>query len=152
MATVLRTMVLLVAALAASPAIAQRVGAGSGKSSAAPPPTKSRGIAPERAGMPGTDPLIEPRHGLPGAPGAALDSAGSSRLGAPSDRIAGATEMPSSWNSGDRIRSWTSDDVRAARQQEAPDLEWAASRSAPSPPAAEQRRSGPEKRGAGRKR
>jgi hypothetical protein len=147
--TKLRTIVSLAAALAAAGAAAdQRVGAGSGRSSVTPPVTKDSGVARERAERPDVDPLIEPRHGLLGAPGAALDSAGPSRLGAPRDRTGSAFEMPGAWRSGDLVRSRSSADVRAARQQQAPDLEWASARDATAPPAQPQRRSGQEKQGA----
>lgn len=131
----LRMAVALAVALAAAAAGAQRVGEGSGKSAVTPPPTKSYGVAAERPEMPTSDPLLLPRHGLLGAPGAALDAAGPSRLGAPSDRVATVGEMPDAWRSGDRVRSASSADVRAARQQQAPDLEWAAPPRAPAAPA-----------------
>ncbi len=123
----------LAASLGADAPDAQRIGTGSGKSSVTAPATKSAGAAAERAEMPASDPLILPRHGLLGAPGAALDASGPSRLGAPSDRIAIVGEMPHSWRSGDRVRSTSSADVRAARQQQAPDLEWASRQGAPAP-------------------
>lgn len=116
---------LLASLLAATAAAAQQVGEGSGKSSVTPPPTKDSGSRGEGAEMPISTPAIEPRHGLLGAPGAALDSAGPSRLGPPPDRISIVAEMPDSWRSGDRVRSLSSSDVRAARRQQAPDLEWA---------------------------
>lgn len=125
----------LAASLGADAPDAQRIGTGSGRSSVTAPATKSAGVAAERAEMPATDPLILPRHGLLGAPGAALDAAGPSRLGAPSDRIAIVGEMPDSWRSGDRVRSASSADVRAARQQQAPDLEWASRHGTPTPAA-----------------
>ena len=126
--------------LAASQADAQHLGSGSGKSSVTPPVTKSRGTASERAELPSGDLPIEPRHGMLGAPGAAQDPAGPSRLGGHAERAArpfygesaeaGASggETHEAWKSGDLVRSWTSADVRASRQQQAPDLEWASAR------------------------
>ncbi len=146
----LRAIVILAAGLAAAPALAQRVGSGSGKSSVTAPPTKSSGVARERAEMPGDDPLVEPRHGLLGAPGAALDGSGPSRLGAPSDRLSMEADLPSTWRSGDIVRSRNSADVRAARQQQAPDLEWAASTSAGS--GGQRQRTGPANGRAGKTR
>ncbi len=77
---------------------------------------------------------ILPQHGLFGAPGAAQDALGPSRLGPRAEspvrgsygEAARSTgETYSAWKSGDRVRSASSADVRAARQQQAPDLEWA---------------------------
>ena len=130
----LRRAIALVAALAAAGAGAQQ-GMGSGKSSVTPPPTKDDGRTAERSEAPISDPLMEPRHGLLGAPGAALDWAGPSRLGAPADRVRAQADVPDSWRAGDRVRSATSADVRAARQQQAPDLEWAAPGGATAPEA-----------------
>ncbi len=134
--------------LAAGRADAQHMGSGSGKSSVTPPPARSSGTAAERAELPAGDLPIEPRHGLLGAPGAALDSGGPSRLGAHAERAArpsygesagtgaGSYEAHEAWRSGDRVRSWSSADVRAARQQQAPDLEWATAQGvAPGPQA-----------------
>ncbi len=133
----------LTLALAATKAGAQERGRGSGESADTAPTTKDSRDT-ERAERPASDPLVAPRHGLLGAPGAALDSAGASRLGPPSDRIAMAAEIPDSWRSGDLVRSHSSADVRAARQQQAPDLEWAAQRRAsPSPTSTPPSRSRP---------
>ncbi len=132
---------LLAGALAASRADAQHMGAGSGKSAVTAPATKDSG-ADERPELPADRPPIEPRHGILGVPGAAQDSAGPSRLGAPADRSArpsygesaeagaGSDEAHETWRSGDLVRSWTSADVRASRQQQAPDLEWTTARGA----------------------
>jgi hypothetical protein len=126
----LRTAVLLTAALAAAPAGAQRVGTGSGSSSRHVERSLwllSQGGAPTA---------------LPAGRGGA----------SPGYSVAPA---PEAWRSGDRVRSWTSADVRAARQQQAPDLEWAAPRSEPAAPTALPRRSAqanPENPGTGRKR
>lgn len=122
-------------AVAAEPAGAQTRGAGSGWSAATPPVTKSDETPTEASRLPTRDLPIEPRHGVLGAPGAAFDSAGPSRLGRHGTRSvrpyygeeaqASGGEPYQAWVSGDRVRSWSSADVRAARQQQAPDLEWA---------------------------
>jgi hypothetical protein len=109
----------------------------SGKASAAPP-TKSAGPRSERAALPPRDLPIEPRHGLLAAPGAAPDALGPSRLGPSAPRTVAPSygesapreprggTISSTWHSGDRVRSPSSADVRLARQQEAPDLEFVA--------------------------
>jgi hypothetical protein len=109
----------------------ESTGSGSGKPAETPPVTKSDGPGLERAALPARDLPLEPRHGMLGAPGAAVDEAGPSRLGSHGDRStapnygeAGA-RGPAEWQSGDRPRSLTSADVRAARREQAPDLEWA---------------------------
>jgi hypothetical protein len=114
----------------AAPTIAWSRGA-EGRATA-PPPTKSAGD--ERAVRPARDAPIDPRHGLLGAPGAAPDPDPASRLGAaapPSGSYGeaaragrGSGAISSTWHSGDRVRSADSADVRLARQQEAPDLEF----------------------------
>ncbi len=127
----------LVLLLVAPPALAQRRGTGSGRAPGTAPPTKSAGPPEEAAHRPSPDPVLLPPHGMMGAPGAALDSLGPSRLGphgetsvAPSygeaaQRGSGGGESYQAWKSGDRVRSTSSADVRSARQQQAPDLEWA---------------------------
>ncbi|HEX9290850.1 MAG TPA: hypothetical protein VF904_15125 [Anaeromyxobacteraceae bacterium] len=133
-----RIAVALALALVAAPARAQHKGSGSGQAPATTAPvTKTVGPSVERAELPARDLPIEPRHGLLGAPGAARDAAGPSRLGPHADRAtlpsygeaaqqgSGGGTTHETWKSGDRIRSWTSADVRAARGQQAPDLEWA---------------------------
>lgn len=145
----LLALLALVLFAAAPPALAQRRGEGSGRAPGTAPPTKSAGPPEEAAYRPSPDPVLLPPHGMMGAPGAALDSLGPSRLGprgetsvAPSygeaaQRGAGA-EPYEAWQSGDRVRSTSSADVRAARQQQAPDLEWATA-SGPAAPQLEPR-------------
>ncbi len=138
----------VVLALAAAPARAQRRGEGShGGWPDTEPSTRSAGPAEESAYAPTGDLPLSPRHGMMGAPGAAPDAYGPSRLGAhgeglvaPSPGVArspsGPEEVTGGWRAGDRVRSASSADVRAARQQQAPDLEWASSR-APAQPGVE---------------
>jgi hypothetical protein len=133
--------------LTSGTAAAQGRGAGSGRASSTPPTTKDLGPASESATRPSRDLPLEPRHGFFGAPGAAGDQEGPSRLGrhgaspvAPSygeaARQGAGAEPQEAWRAGDRVRSPSSADVRAARQQQAPDLEWAsaAGGSAPQQP------------------
>jgi hypothetical protein len=122
---------LFAAALAmalAQTALAQGRGSGSGAPSDTPPPTKGSGEPPERAQLPMRESALSPPHGLLGAPGAAPDANGGSRLGRRDLELPG--EAPQ-WTSGDRARSASSADVRAARVQAAPDLEWGAAGPAP---------------------
>jgi hypothetical protein len=119
-------------------------GRGTGRDSTTSPPTRSAGTAAESAGLAAHDLPFSPRRGLMGAPGAAPDEAGPARLGGHGERSwrpsfgesaqpgPGGGEAYEPWKSGDRIRSWTSADVRAARVQQAPDLEWAPSGGKPS--------------------
>ena len=113
-------------------------GRGSGADSTTPPVTKSSGGAQESATLGGArDQPFSPRLGLLGAPGAAQDSGGPERLGGHGERSyrpsfgeaaapgGSGGESYEPWKSGDRVRSASSADVRAARQQQAPDLEWA---------------------------
>jgi len=93
------------------------------------PATKSAGTAAEQAHLPGHDAPAEPRHGMLGAPGSAPDAYGPTRLGYDARGTMSATggaagSASSTWQSGDRVRSRTSADVRQARQQQAPDLEF----------------------------
>ena len=123
--------------LTANLAAAQARGSGSGGNASTPPATKDAGPAAESATLPARDLPIEPRHGFFGAPGAASDALGPSRLGSHGDRavtpsygeaapqVSGGGEPYQTWRSGDLVRSRSSADVRAARQQQAPDLEWA---------------------------
>ncbi len=122
--------------LAATPALAQRRGEGSGRSPDTAPATKSAGPPEEQALRTPTDLPVLPPHGMLGAPGAAQDALGPSRLGAHADsptapsygesaRLGATGEVYQGWKSGDRVRSLNSGDVRAARQEQAPDLEWA---------------------------
>ncbi|HUK65562.1 MAG TPA: hypothetical protein VLV17_01955 [Anaeromyxobacteraceae bacterium] len=110
---------------------AESTGAGSGRNAATPPVTKSAGPPREEAHLPARDLPLEPRHGMLGAPGSAVDGEGPSRLGSHSDRSTapsygeGGPAGPGWWRSGDRARSASSADVRAARREQAPDLEWA---------------------------
>ena len=114
-------------------------GAGTGRSASTAPVTRSDETTSDAARLPARDLPIDPRHGLLGAPGAALDSDGPSRLGGHAERAqrssygeaAQGADIPDSWRSGDLARSKSSADVRAARQQQAPDLEWAGQGSGP---------------------
>lgn len=120
--------------LAASPAAAQRLGTGTAHASPVTAPPTRNGASLEAGARPAPDLPLAPRHGMLGAPGAAQDALGPSRLGGHGERSArssygesapGTGEAYSSWHSGDRVRSSSSTDVRGARQQQAPDLEWA---------------------------
>jgi hypothetical protein len=109
----------------------EATGSGSSGRATAAPPTKSAGPAREEALLPGHDAPAEPPHGILGAPGSAPDAYGPTRLGydargTPSSMGASAVTgaASSTWQSGDRVRSQTSADVRQARQQQAPDLEF----------------------------
>jgi hypothetical protein len=132
----LRHSIFIAAALAvAAPCLAQS--RGSAGTSDAAPRTKDAGPRQESAQEPGGTLPIEPRHGLLGAPGAAPDADGPSRLGreAPTTAAPSYGEAPApiggalgrtmsrTWQSGDRVRSPSSADVRLARLQEAPDIE-----------------------------
>jgi hypothetical protein len=137
----------LACALAAGGAAADTRGSGSRWPSTTTLPTKNAGTGEERAELPARDLPIEPSHGLLGAPGAAPDQAGPSRLGPRSPEVARGAEAPEvyqpatdqpaqaygTWKSGDRVRSASSADVRSARGQQAPDLEWASTRGAAAP-------------------
>ena len=105
--------------LTATVARARGVG-GTGESSVTPPRTSDSAVL-ERAVRPAHDLPLATAHGMMGAPGAGQDSLGPSRLGQHGERPAPGHP----WHSGDRVRSPTSSDVRATRQQQAPDLEWA---------------------------
>jgi hypothetical protein len=98
---------------------------GSNGRATAAPATKSAGTAAERPDLPGHDGPIEPKHGLLGAPGSAPDARRetftSAGEGSPGE--SGVTAS-SKWQSGDRVRSQSSSDVRQARQQQTPDLEF----------------------------
>jgi hypothetical protein len=130
--------------LVAVPAAAQRRGTGSAHVSSSKPPVTKGGGSTVPSELGGVDQgQILPRHGMFGAPGAAPDALGPSRLGPPAvspgrgsyGELATSSEEPSSsWRSGDRVRSLSSADVRAARQQQAPDLEWASGASGPARP------------------
>jgi hypothetical protein len=124
-----RALAVLLTVVAVTRVEAQSRGSGGNSATAATAPaTKSAGPAEERAQLPGRDGPAEPRHGILGAPGAAPDANGPTRLGASAltapisagERSGGA----STWQSGDGVRSATSADVRQARQQQAPDLEY----------------------------
>ncbi len=115
-------------------ALAQVRGSGSGALSDTPPVTRGSGTAPERAQLPIRDSQIVPRHGVLGAPGGAPDAYGGSGPGRAALR-AGAEPGPE-WTAGDRVRSNSSAEVRAARVQQAPDLEWGESAAASAGPAA----------------
>ncbi len=122
-----RALAIPVTLLLAVSAHAQERGGGSGRSSATPPVTKSEGPAEERALQPARQLPIAPRHGLLGAPGAAPDASGSSRLGPGAIDLTIGEYRPAgpliTRPSGDRIRSWSSADVRETRRQQAPDIE-----------------------------
>src|SRR5690242_6183293 len=107
--------------LAAS--LAEARGTGSGKSSATPPATKGSGSGTERALLPPRPPSFEPRPGYLGGMGAAQEPGGP--LGPSGDLARPAVVDVTQRPAGDAIRSWSASDVRAARVQQAPDLEWA---------------------------
>ena len=125
------------ALLVASAAAAQTRGMGSGKSSAMPSMTKGSSSSAERAARPSRPPDFDPRPGYMGGMGAAPEAGGP--LGPRSDvsqrpsygegaqRGSSGGESYQTWKSGDVVRSWSANDVRAARVQQAPDLEWAGS-------------------------
>ncbi|MFL5261461.1 MAG: hypothetical protein ACJ79L_03510 [Anaeromyxobacteraceae bacterium] len=126
-----------VVVLAAAQVEAEAVGPGASGRATAAPVTKSAGPALEQAQLPGRDAPAEPRHGILGAPGSAPDAYGPTRLGydargtpssmgASAPGASSAGSAASTWHSGDRVRSQTSADVRQARQQQAPDLEFVA--------------------------
>lgn len=105
-------------------------GTGTGQNAATPPATKSDGPSYERAHLPARDLPLSPKHGMLGAPGGGGDAEGPSRLGAHAESptkpsYGEEVSEPDLWRSGDLARSPSSADVRAARKQEAPDLEWA---------------------------
>lgn len=128
----------LLAAWAAA-AGAQARGAGLGWTGGGPPATKSSGPSGERASsLQQRPPQFDRRHGMLGAAGAAPDQQGEQRLGgfrghasAPSygeaarQASGGGEYAYDAWRSGDLVRSTSAADVRAARVQQAPDLEWA---------------------------
>ena len=131
----------------AASAGAQARGGGVGWTGGPPPVTKSTGPDAERAASPlQPPPQFERGLGMLGAAGAAPDHRGGLRLGgfgrsyAPSVAPSyGEAAQPSSsvasyeaWKSGDRVRSTSAADVRAARGQQAPDLEWAGAQAAAS--------------------
>ena len=105
-------------------------GTGSGKSSTTPPVTKSSGVAMERAATPPRPPNFEARPGYLGGLGAAQEIGGP--LGPRGDLARKAYQSEATVQpAGDVIRSWSSSDVRAARVQQAPDLEWASAAATP---------------------
>ncbi|HET9598630.1 MAG TPA: hypothetical protein VFP65_23840 [Anaeromyxobacteraceae bacterium] len=118
---------LLTATLAAALAgTAAARGTGTGASSATYGPSRGAGGTAEQAQLPLRDSEMVPRHGVLGAPGAAPDALGGSRLGRRDlDPLQNAGEGNATWTAGDRVRSVSSADVRAARVQQAPELEWA---------------------------
>ena len=133
--------------LAGGSALAQPRGSGSGRAASTEPVTKDAGPSAEAAVLPARDLPLDPRHGMLGAPGSAQDQEGPSRLGRRANREvgpssygesarqgAGGGEAYEPWRSGDQVRSPSSADVRAARQQQAPDLEWASSGTASGAP------------------
>lgn len=131
----------LAVTLLTASAQARGIGA-TGESSVTPARTSDSAVL-ERGVRPAHDLPLAPTHGMMGAPGAGQDSLGPSRLGQHGERptlrsygeaAPGTGDSYAAWHSGDRVRSPTSADVRAARQQQAPDLEWAdASRRPPQP-------------------
>ena len=108
--------------LLAGAAAAQARGMGSGRSSVTQPATKGEGPAAERASMRPLPPSFDPRPGYLGGMGAARESGGP--LGPRADLAPPHLEAAQA-RPGDALRSWSSNDVRAARGQQAPDLEWA---------------------------
>jgi hypothetical protein len=108
--------------LLASAASAQARGMGSGRSSATQPATKGEGAAAERASMRPLPPSFDPRPGYLGGMGAAHERGGP--LGPRADLTPPPLEAAQA-RPGEALRSWSSSDVRAARVQQAPDLEWA---------------------------
>jgi hypothetical protein len=119
-----------------SAASGQARGGGVGWTGGEPPPTKSTGpTAEQAASLQVQPPRFERGLGLLGAAGAASDYQGPWRLGgygrstfppiAPSyGEAAGGSSPFEAWRSGDVVRSTSAADVRAARMQQAPDLEW----------------------------
>jgi hypothetical protein len=119
---------------------AQARGGGVGWTGGEPPVTKSAGPEAERAAnLQQQPPQFARALGLLGAAGAASDPQGPWRLGrygraswpsiAPSYGEAaqlgpGGGSSYEAWKSGDLVRSTSAADVRAARGQQAPDLEW----------------------------
>lgn len=136
-ATALGLLVLLVAA----PARAERRGTGTRDAdSTTPPPSEYPPARLESTVAPARDLPAIPRHGMMGSPGAAQDALGPSRLGPHGEQPSrpswgeaapGTGQSYARWHAGDRVRSASSADVRAARQQQAPDLEWASGGDAP---------------------
>lgn len=134
------------AALAGWAAVAagQPRGGGVGWTGGPPPATKSAGPDAERAASTqARPPDFSLGLGFLGARGAAQDVRGALRLEgygrlrapavAPSygEAAPGAAASPyASWSAGDRVRSTSAADVRAARGQQAPDLEWAGAQAA----------------------
>ena len=108
--------------LLAGGAAAQARGVGSGRSSVTQPATKGEGPAAERASMRPLPPTFDPRPGYLGGMGAAQERGGP--LGPRADLALPHREAAQA-RPGDALRSWSSNDVRAARVQQAPDLEWA---------------------------
>lgn len=98
-------------------------------------PGRSAGGAAEQAQLPLRDSEMVPRHGLLGAPGGAPDALGGSRLGRRDLDPLQRAEGNATWTSGDRVRSLSSADVRSARVQQAPELEWVGGGAPPSPAA-----------------
>jgi hypothetical protein len=123
----------LVSALAGA-ALAQGRGSGSGGPSDALPVTRGSGAAPEQAQLPMRESAMSPPHGVLGAPGSAPDAYGGSRLGRRDPEL--QIDQGPRWTAGDRVRSLSSADVRAARAQAAPDLEWGPSSAPPAAAAA----------------
>ncbi|HEX7488301.1 MAG TPA: hypothetical protein VF341_05305 [Anaeromyxobacteraceae bacterium] len=106
--------------LLAGAAAAQARGTGSGRSSVTQPATKGAGPAAERASMRPLPPSFDPRPGYMGGMGAAQERGGP--LGPRAD-LAPPLEAARA-RQGEALRSWSSNDVRAARVQQAPDLNW----------------------------
>lgn len=136
----------LAAALAFGRAAADERGRGSSGWTADAAPVTKDTRALGRANVPIPTPSVDLRRGFFGGTGAAQDANGPSRLGPVTERHAGRSYgeatppsgyMEQGWRSGDRVRSASSADVRAARGQQAPDLEWARSEGGQAPPAAE---------------
>jgi hypothetical protein len=113
--------------LLAGAASAQARGIGSGRSSVTQPATKGESPAAEQASMRPLPPSFDPRPGYLGGMGAAHEPGGP--LGPRAD-LAPAHLEAAQARPGDALRSWSSSDVRAARVQQAPDLEWAVEASA----------------------
>jgi hypothetical protein len=132
----MKRRLVLASVAAALAGMAAARGTGTGAPSVTYSPTRSSGGAAERAQLPLRDSEMLPRHGVLGAPGAAPDALGGSRLGRRDlDPLQGGGEASPTWTAGDRVRSLSSADVRAARVQQAPELEWAGGGGAPPSPA-----------------
>jgi hypothetical protein len=126
---------------------AQSRGGGEGLTGGNPPPTKNAGPEAERASLlQQRDPRFERGLGLLGAAGAATDRRSAWRLeglprpygtsvapsyGEAAQQASGGGQSYEKWKSGDLVRSTSAADVRSARLQQAPDLEWTGAQASP---------------------